>query len=248
MVLLRSCGRFLVLLGLFAGATWELVRDRPSTRRERAAWLHRLCERAVRRLGMRVRAEGTFPERGCLICNHLGYLDIVAIAALHPCVFVAKAEIARWPFLGWFTTMAGTVFVERGRGGSATEVGARLRAAMEDGLPVVFFPEGTTSNGDGILPFHTGLLGETLRSAAGVTAGAIRYRLLEENAAGVTVQDDVAYWGDRAMLPHLFRFLGLRGIAVEVRFGDGSIAFSDGALTNRKVAGAEAQAAVAALR
>ena len=73
----------------------------------------------MRSMGIAVRCQGTFPERGVVISNHLGYLDIIAFAALHPCVFVAKSEIRRWPLLGWMTTMAGTVYVERGRGGSA---------------------------------------------------------------------------------------------------------------------------------
>ena len=67
---------------------------------------------------------GEFPDGGVVISNHVSYLDIIVFAALKPCVFVSKAEIAQWPVLGWMTTMAGTVYVNRGHGGSAAE-GAR---------------------------------------------------------------------------------------------------------------------------
>lgn len=200
------------------------------------------------RLGLRMEQRGIYPERGAVISNHLSYVDIVTFAALHPCVFVAKAEIKRWPFLGWLTTMAGTVYVERGRGGSAAEAASSLRETMESGVPVVFYPEGTTSNGSGVLPFHSGLLAEVLQSGQPVTAAAIRYTLAEENTPGVAASDDVAYWGDRAMLPHIARFLGLRGVQVEVQFAETPVAFSAEAQGNRKLAAVEAREAVCTLR
>ena len=242
--MVRSLGRSLVLAGLFAGATVELLRRRPRTRPARADWLHGFCGRAIERLGVRVETTGVFPERGAVICNHLGYVDIVVFAAMHPCVFVAKAEMEGWPLLGWMTKMAGTVFVARGRGGSAAEAGGRMRRAAESGLPIVFFPEGTTSNGDGLLPFHGGLLGQAMLDGQPVTAAALRYRLDAANGTGVSVADDVAFWGERAMLPHIFRFLGLRGVVAEVQFAAEPIRFSAAALANRKVAAAEARAAV----
>ena len=79
--------------------------------------------------------------------NHQTYLDITLLASLRPCVFVSKAEIAHWPVVGWMTKMAGTVFVERGRGGSAAAASVGMLAAAKAGVPVVFFPEGTTSDG-----------------------------------------------------------------------------------------------------
>ncbi len=234
----------MVLTGLFVGASVELVWTRPRTRAARARWLHRFCRRAMARLGVRVEARGEFPEGGAVICNHMSYLDIVVFAATHPCVFVAKAEIERWPVLGWMTTMAGTVYVARGRGGSAVKAADGMRAAAEAGLPVVFFPEGTTSDGDTLLPFHSGLLGQALASGLPVTAAALRYRLAERNAPGVTVEDDVAYWGAAVMVPHILRFLGLRGVVAEVSFGAEPIRFSAGGATERKRAAVEARAAV----
>lgn len=200
----------------------------------------------MRSMGIAVRCQGTFPERGVVISNHLGYLDVIAFAALHPCVFVAKSEIRRWPLLGWMTTMAGTVYVERGRGGSATRAAGGMQAAADAGIPVVFFPEGTTSNGASVLRFHSGLLVQALEARHTVTAAFLRFRLTHDNGTGATVEDDVGYWGSTPLVMHIFRLLALRGIQVGVRFADSPITFSEGP-GQRRLLAAEARAAVMAL-
>ena len=198
----------------------------------------------MRELGIGISVVGEFPARGAVISNHLSYLDIVLFAAVHPCVFVSKEEIRSWPVVGWMTTMAGTVYVARGHGGSAVRARQGTQAALDAGLPVVFFPEGTTSNGSGLLKFHSGLLGQVLAGGAPVTAAYLRYSLGAGNPVGVTVADDVCYWGDGSMVRHIFKLLGLRGVQAEVRFAEAAIAFSSDKL-HRKQAAIEAQAAVA---
>jgi 1-acyl-sn-glycerol-3-phosphate acyltransferase len=242
---LRAVGRGIKLIGYFLEAAGELIVDRPETRQLRAEWLHNFCARAMKGMGVTVSVSGSFPTRGAVIANHLSYLDIVTLASLHPCVFVSKAEIAAVPVLGWMTTRAGTVYVERGRGGSAIRASSAMKDAMDAGLPVVFFPEGTTSTGQKLLKFHAGLLGQAMMAKAPITAAFLRYSLTEQNDPGTDVSTDVC-WGDKPMLEHIFTFLGLRGVHAEVRFGDGPIRFtSDG--MHRKKASIEAQAAVAQL-
>ena len=121
-----------------------------------------------------------------------------------------------------------------------------MRAAAEAGLPVVFFPEGTTSNGETILKFHTGLLTEALAAEQPVTAAYLRYSMEEKNGTA-TVRDDVAYWGDRALLPHIFRFLSLRGVRAELDIAASPIAFFSAGVASRKIAAVEARRAVCAL-
>jgi 1-acyl-sn-glycerol-3-phosphate acyltransferase len=242
----RAVGRSIRLVGMFAVAGTELAMKQPKTREERADWLHRFCARAVKGMGIEISVHGSFPERGALISNHLSYLDIVVYASLHPCVFVSKAEIERWPVVGWMTTMSGTVYVARGHGGSAMKARKGMQAAVDAGLPVVFFPEGTTTNGSEMLKFHSGLLAQALAGGAAVTASYVRYSLGAGNGPDATVGDDVCYWGDRNMLGHVFTFLGLRGVKAEVRFGNGPIEFSSDGL-HRRQAAVEARAAVKAL-
>ena len=220
----------------------ELLVTRPKTREARANWLHRFCDTLRKRMDIRVTVEGgRFPAGGgAVISNHLSYADIITYAALHDCVYCAKQEIRRWPIVGWMTMMAGTVFIDRGRGGSAQGASSRMKATVEAGLPVVFFPEGTTSNGDGLLPFHSGLLQQALLMEAPITAARIRYTLDEPNTPGRTVRDDVHYWGDVNIVKHLFHFCSLRGVHAHVRFADAPIDFS-GAGSDRKLAAVEAR-------
>ncbi len=245
LALVRSMWGMVRLVGLMLAACVELLVRRPSTRLERAMWLHRLCRRAVEMFRVEVCVEGSFPERGVVISNHLSYLDIVIFASIRPCVFVSKVEIESWPVIGWMTTMAGTVYVKRGKGGSAKEAGSGMRTAAESGLPVVFFPEGTTSNGEQILKFHSGLLMEAVVAEQPVTAGYLRY-LLTENNRGREVRDDVAYWGDRPMLPHVIRFMALRGVRAEVAIASEPIRFTS-AVGARKAIAIEARTAVCML-
>src|ERR1039458_8736433 len=81
----------------------------------RAAWLSRSSRRHLKIFNYSARVSGEVPLSGLLISNHLSYLDVLAISAVTPAVFVSKAEVRRWPLFGWFAAIAGTVFVERER-------------------------------------------------------------------------------------------------------------------------------------
>jgi 1-acyl-sn-glycerol-3-phosphate acyltransferase len=244
--LFRALARSIQLAGYFVVYGTELLVKQPATREARADWLHRFCAAALKGLKIDVGVVGHFPEHGAVISNHLSYVDIVVFAAVHPCVFVSKAEIEAWPIVGWMTTMSGTVYVARGHGGSAMRARKGMQSAVDAGLPVVFFPEGTTSNGRTLLKFHSGLLAQVMQSGAPITAAHIQYSLTEENEQGVTATNDVCWWGDAKMLPHVFKLLGLRGVRAEVRFAERPIAFSTN-VTNRKQAAVEARVAVASL-
>jgi 1-acyl-sn-glycerol-3-phosphate acyltransferase len=241
---LRSVGRAVKVIAIFLLGSLELVVKRPATREQRAEWLHKFCAWAMREVGIVMHVEGTFPEQGVVVSNHIGYLDITTFAAIHRCVFVSKSEMADVPLLGWMTTMAGTVYVERGRGGSAQRAKGRMEAVENAGLPIVIFPEGTTSDGTTVLKFHSGMLGQVLEAGQQVTAAYVSYRLTEDNGPNVTIENDVAFWGDEAKLfPHIFGLLGLRGIEVNIRIAEKPIAFTTDAL-HRKQAAIEARAAV----
>ncbi len=239
----RTAGRLIwrgsVLVVLILHGVAELVVTQPRSREDRARWNQRFCGRILRWLGIPVAVEGSFPDVGTVVLNHETYLDITVLASLRPCVFVSKAEVGRWPVVGWMTKMAGTVFVERGKGGSAAAASVGMLAAARSGVPVVFFPEGTTSDGRGLLPFRGGLIAEARTAALPVTVGVIRYTV--QGPRGATVEEDVAYWGDRGLLEHVGRFLTLEGVQVRVRFAEVSVHFLK---TERKAAAAEAREAM----
>ena len=108
-------------------------------------WSRRLLECLAIRL--HATAPRELPERCLMVANHISWVDIFAIQALHPAVFVAKAEIRRWPLVGRLCAGAGTIFIERGRSAAARRVTDRLANCLQQGTTGAIFPEGTTTPG-----------------------------------------------------------------------------------------------------
>jgi 1-acyl-sn-glycerol-3-phosphate acyltransferase len=122
-----------------------------------------------------------------------------------------------WPLFGWLTSRAGTVYVTRGGGPSTYPgVNAAMAEAYRSGLPVLFFPEGTTTDGSCVLPFRRGLFHSVLNEGVPLRVAALRYSLED---SGGSVEEDVCWWGDALLAPHLWRLLGLQGVRAEICFG-----------------------------
>ena len=241
----RNLWRAFLVIAYFGYAAGELVVTRPRTRPERAAWLSRFSGRILRALDVSYSVNGPIPQSGAVISNHLTFIDIQLHSAMRPCVFVSKLELRSTPLLGWMSMMSGTVYVARGRGGSASKAAEGMAKGFRDGLPVVFFPEGTTGVGDEIaMPFRSGLLAQAIEAGAPIVPAFITYSLCARDIAdGKTLRHDV-HWGAQGLLDQIWSFLSLHGLHATIQFGDGPIAFSDSALENRKVAAEEARQAV----
>jgi lyso-ornithine lipid O-acyltransferase len=200
-----------------------------------AVWVHGWCRRIVRALGLGVSYDGPVPvagERGlAVVSNHLSYLDILLYASVRPFCMVAKTEVRGWPLIGWMTAQAGTVYVQRAdvKGGKTqthAEVNAMMAEAFASGLPVMFFPEGTTTDGSGVLGFRRGLYHSVINGGMPMKTAAVSYSLEGENG-GATVEQEVCYWGEMSFAPHLFGCLGLRGLKVRMRFGAEEVSRGD---------------------
>jgi 1-acyl-sn-glycerol-3-phosphate acyltransferase len=144
-----------------------------------------------------------------IVANHTSWLDIFVLNAVQPSRFVAKADLARWPLVGRLIAGVGTLFIERGRGRDAHRVNDRARAALASGDVIAIFPEGTTSDGGVLLPFHGSLLQPVIDAQGRVQPVAIRYR------DGDDVHTDSAdYVGETRFLTSLWRVLGERRMIV----------------------------------
>jgi 1-acyl-sn-glycerol-3-phosphate acyltransferase len=109
-------------------------------------------------LGIRYRVEGAPPAGSTLVAaNHLSYLDIVIVSAAMPAAFVAKQEIGSWPFFGPLSKMGGAIFVDRVQPRQRLGDGGRNDPAPRRNVPVVLFPEGTSTDGSEVLRFHSTL-------------------------------------------------------------------------------------------
>ncbi len=110
-----------------------------------------------------------------IVCNHISWLDIFVINALHPCRFVAKSDIRGWPLIGWLCEHTGTIFIARGKARDVRRIYEGLVKSIHDGERVAFFPEGTTSPQGTVLPFHANLFEAAIEAEVPVQPYAIRY-------------------------------------------------------------------------
>ncbi|MET0262674.1 MAG: lysophospholipid acyltransferase family protein, partial [Rariglobus sp.] len=151
------------LLLAWAALEWCLCHENRRTINGRARWLQAICRRGLRVLGVSVTSDmpkvkrlqsGGLETGGMIICNHLGYLDILVLGASSPMIFVAKREVGGWPVFGWFARMGGTLFVDRSRRGDVARVAGEIEEVVSAGVCVVVFAEGTSSDGREVLPFR----------------------------------------------------------------------------------------------
>jgi 1-acyl-sn-glycerol-3-phosphate acyltransferase len=224
-----------------AAANFAMLRLRlgakPLTARDRANWLQDAACTLLKRIGMEVVAEGDPPLHGLVVSNHLSYLDVLAYASIAPCVFVAKQEVRAWPVFGAFATMAGTIYVDRERRTANSGASALIEEALAAGVPVVLFPEGTSTDGVPVLRFHSRFFEPAVRGNAVVTAAAIGY------ASSTAEETALAYYGEDVFGSHLVRTLGQRHLEARVAFAASGQRYAD-----RKEAARATQAEVELLR
>jgi len=180
---------------------------------QRAAWLRHSSRRMLRIFRTEIKTGGSIPKSGLLVSNHLSYVDILVIASITPAMFVAKREVKSWPVFGFFAKLAGTVFVDRERRTRVGQTTGEIETALNEGALVVLFPEGTSSNGETVLPFKSSLLEPAARQTHALFAGHIQYAI-EDGDVG----EEVCYWKDMTLVPHLINLLSKRAIKAEVRF------------------------------
>jgi 1-acyl-sn-glycerol-3-phosphate acyltransferase len=207
--LLRALGCSLRLAGALARAAFRISFQSADP----CDAVHRVSRELVRILDIRLHVAGEVPPEGLIVCNHLGYLDIVVLATTCPTLFVAKSEVGRWPAFGWFARRMGCIFAQRGRPSSAGRTSRAIEEALEGGRRVVLFPEGTSSGGGTVLAFRSSLL----QSAVGrrVTVASVGYSL---EAGDGDVARDVCYWGEMTLLPHLIRLMSKRCVRARLAF------------------------------
>lgn len=128
-------------------------------------------------LGVRLRFGGkTGLPAGLIVANHISFLDIFVLNAIAPAIFVSKDDVRRWPLIGWLCAKTGNLFLERGSRLAAQKTREDLVAHLKEGKRIAIFPEGTTTRGDTVLPFHSALLQSAIDAGSPVTPVALRYR------------------------------------------------------------------------
>lgn len=209
----------------------------PMTLERRAVWLQRTAQDILAGLNIRYSVSGQPPSRGLVVSNHLSYLDVLLISAAMPCFFVAKIEIGGWPFFGKAARMGGTIFVDRGNLESAMSVADQMAERLKVPVPLLLFPEGTTTDGVKMIRFHSRLIDPATSAGVPITTTALRYVTesgLEER--------ELCWYGDESFATHLWKVLGVIDFTSLIHFGEPKV-FSD-----RRVAADQTYEEIAAWR
>jgi lyso-ornithine lipid O-acyltransferase len=183
---------------------------------------HRLVA-ALFGIHIRVRGKSVTGEGVLLVANHTSWADIIIFSAVTPLSFVAKAEVARWPLFGTLARLQRTVFVERARRSATGEIRDEIRERLLAGDTLLLFPEGTSHDGNRVLPFKSALLG----AAEAVLANGQHVKVQPVSAAftglhGVPMGREnrplFAWYGNMEMVPHLWEALKAGPLDVVVQF------------------------------
>src|SRR5882672_9764529 len=184
-----------------------------------------LC--AVLRIRVRVVGEPVRDRAVLFVSNHVSWADILVIGSIAPIAFVAKSEIAHWPVVGTAARSQRTVFVDRARRHQTNQAIGEIVKRLTGGTSVVLFAEGTSSDGNRVLPFRSALVGAVDEAAAHGGADAIQ---IQPMSIGYTGQQGipmgrqhrplVAWYGDHDFMPHIKTFIARGAVDAVVTYGE----------------------------
>jgi len=180
-------------------------------------------------VGIRVVERGVpATDRPLLITpNHASWMDIVAISSILPVSFVAKSEVAKWPIFGTFARLQRTIFVDRERRSHTGKVAGEIAQRLADGDAMVLFAEGTSGDGNTILPFRSALIGAARHAVTGsesdrvwIQPMSVAYTRLHGMPMGRQFRHRASWYGDMDLMPHLWAALREGAFDVVISWGD----------------------------
>ncbi len=187
-----------LLLGRRAVYLQELIRRH---------WCHTICHI----LNIQVETVGNpSPETRLWVANHISWLDIIILGARHPLLFIAKAEVADWPVMGYLARRLGTLFVRRGDTEQTSSIAEQMAWQLRQGRQIMLFPEGTTTDGGRVLRFHSKLLHPAQLTHVQVQAIGLEYQS--------EAREYAPFIGEEDFFPHLLRILKLERIPLRVHY------------------------------
>lgn len=193
-------------------------------------------------LGIDLRLHGTPPVTGpvLLVANHISWLDILVMHAARHCRFVSKSELRAWPLIGTLATGAGTLYIERASRRDAMRVVHHMADSLKAGGILAVFPEGTTSDGVSLLPFHANMIQAAISADAPVQPVALSF--IDTRTGQTSLAP--CYIGDDTLIGSIWRTLTTPGIAAVVQYGAPQHAHG----RDRRAWAADLRSAVSALR
>ena len=192
-------------IGHLLRGMWTIATRFPKANSEqRAAHIATWSRGLLRLLNVTVRIEGQPVQKGpmLVVVNHISWLDILVMLAAQPVRFVSKSEVKHWPLIGWLATNAGTLYIERDKRRDALRVVHQIAESLRAGQLIAVFPEGTTTDGKSLLPFHANLLQAAISAESPVQPVALRF--LEADGS---LSMSPVYIDDDTLLSSVWRML-----------------------------------------
>jgi 1-acyl-sn-glycerol-3-phosphate acyltransferase len=157
-------------------------------------------------------------ERGgyVIISNHVSYVDGIVLGSIFPVVFVSKREVKNWPVIGQWVTLCGTIFINRQRKGLVALLVAEISRKLQQESNILLFPEGTSTNGERMLPFQTAPLAAPLRNRSIIVPVTVTYKSVDEKPVSAATRDLIYWYGDMDFFTHFWKLLSLRSVEVIV--------------------------------
>ena len=220
----RLCLLFIALLALFP-LQWLGLRFHLALARRIPVVFHRL---ALWALNIRVHASGTPPRDApsLVLANHCSWLDILVLGSLRPLSFVAKSEVEGWPGIGFLAKMQRTIFIDRENRRATGGVAALMARRLGRGELIVLFAEGTTSDGNRVLPFRASLVGAARmalmdHSLERIALQPLTIAYIRRNGLPVSRRErpEICWYGDMDLAPHLLGVLKGGPVDVLVEWG-----------------------------
>lgn len=234
--LLRGCRLALhILYGMLLSIIYPLL-NHARQRRTVKTWSRQLL--TILNIGIKIEGEQlAHGEAGCLmVANHISWLDIFVLNAIHPAIFIAKSEVRDWPFIGWLCKRNGTIFINRTVRQDAVAINQKVSGLLRHGVCIVLFPEGTSSDGKLVGHFHSALIQPSIDAEARLCPIALRYR----DAAG-ELSGAAAFTGDTTLVQSIWNILRCHHLDTLVVFTPALLA----ANKNRRELARAAQQAIA---
>lgn len=167
-------------------------------------------------IDLEVRGKPVVSGPALLVCNHISWLDILVIHATRHCRFVSKSELRDWPVLGTLATGGGTLYIERAQRKDAMRMVKDMAQSLRKGDVLAVFPEGTTGDGMGMLPFHANLIQSAIEAEAPIQPMALQFVDTKTNSISMAAR----YIDDDTLLDSVWSTLNARGLKAVVNFGE----------------------------
>ena len=200
--LFRACRIILHLAyGMTLASIYPVIHS-AGQRRILKSWSRRLLD--ILNIGIQVEGQQLARgEGGCLlVANHISWLDIFVLSAIHPSQFIAKSEVRNWPLIGWISRRSGTIFIERAMRRNASAINRRVSILLKQGAFIGLFPEGTTTDGRQVGHFHSALFQPAIDAGINMCPVALLYQTGNGQPSSAA-----AFTGDTTLLQSIWQIL-----------------------------------------